>query len=275
MNSSFTPRTDLAAEWAGRQDQAPVGVRHDERQRRGVTVKSVEIQTLEAAQDLGRAQGRYVTLEPKPFSSPVRDLAAEAEALAEELQMLLPKEGPVLVVGLGNQGITPDALGPAAAQGVFVTRHLREHLSHLPGMGELRCVCSIAPGVLGQTGIEAAEMTSALVERLHPAAVVAIDALAAAEPERLGKTVQLSDTGIVPGSGVANHRAGLSQGTLGVPVIAVGVPTVSEMAVGESTVMVTPREIDNVIHNAAELLSLGISLALQPGMKAEEMLQLI
>ena len=275
MQKHHAPRTDLAAEWAARPDDAPEGVAHDERQRGSVTVRSVEIRTEKAARMLGRAAGTYLTLETRPFSSPVRDLRQEAQALAAELRALLPREGMVLVVGLGNQDITPDALGPAAAEGVLVTRHLKNHLRELSGMEQLRSVCSAAPGVLGQTGFEAAELTSALTGFLHPSAVIAVDALAAAEPTRLGKTVQLSDTGIVPGSGVANHRAGLTAETLGVPVIAVGVPTVTEMPTGESTALVTPREIDVIIKNAAELLSLGISLALQPHLTVEEMLALM
>ena len=264
-------RTDLAAEWAARPDEAPEGVIHEAFCRHDVPIRRVEICTEGASRFLGRPMGRYMTLEPRHFSSPVRNLKEEAAALAEELRGLLPKEGAVLVVGLGNQNITPDALGPAVARKIFVTRHLQ---GKVPGMTSLRSVSCIAPGVLGQTGLESAELIRAAAETIHPAAVIAVDALAAADPERLGKTVQLSDAGIVPGSGVANHRAGLTEGTLGMPVIAVGIPTVSEMPMGDGVMVVTPRTVDDVIRNASRLIGLGISMALQPALSPDDLLQL-
>ena len=272
-----SPRTDLAAEWAGplpsSQAESVSGLSYTQRQRHGVPVGMVEIRSSGAAKRLGRPKGRYITLEPAAFSSPVRDLEAEAMALAEELRALLPKEGPVLVVGLGNRDITPDALGPAVTEGVFVTRHL-QGLSELQ-LGRLRNVSAIAPGVLGQTGIESAELAAAAAAVVKPSAMVVVDALAAAEPARLGKTVQLSDTGIIPGSGVANHRTGLCQDTLGMPVIAAGIPTVTELALESGTALVTPREIDSIIRAAAQLLALGINLALQQDISPEEMRSLM
>lgn len=265
-----SPRTDLAAEWAGRPDEAPEGVVHEAYLRGGIQVRKIGIRSRQAARFLGRPEGNYLTLEPKPFCSPVRDLKAEAAALAEELRPLLP-EGPVLTVGLGNDAVTPDALGPAAVRRIPVTRHLR---GKIPGMDWLRPVSCIAPGVLGQTGIESAEIVRALTDMIRPCAVIAVDALAAAEPERLGKTVQLSDAGIVPGSGAANHRSGLTEGTLGVPVIAVGVPMITEMPAGAGTMLVTPKDVDNVIRQAARVIGLGIAMALQPSLSAEEILQL-
>ncbi|MBR6789451.1 MAG: GPR endopeptidase [Oscillospiraceae bacterium] len=263
-----SPRTDLAAEWAGRPDEAPDGVVHETFARHGVPVKRVEIRTPEAARFLKRSEGRYLTLEPASFSSPVRDLKAEAAALCEELRALLP-EGPVLTVGLGNRSVTPDSLGPEAVERVLVTRHLR---GKVPGIEGLRPVSCIAPGVLGQTGIESAEMIRALTGTVRPAAVIAVDALAAADPVRLGKTVQLSDAGICPGSGAANHRAGLTRGTLGVPVIAVGVPMITEMPVGEGSMLVAPKDVDTVVREAARMIGLGINMALQPTLSAEEIL---
>lgn len=262
-------RTDLAAEWAGRPDEAPEGVLHQQHLRSGVPVQMVEITSPAAAHRLGRPKGRYLTVETASFFSPVRDLEAEARALGEEMRALLPQKGLVLAVGLGNRQITPDALGPEAVRKMLVTRHLGQHLSHIPGLGNLRPVAAIAPGVLGQTGVESAELVAALTRSLSPAAVVVIDALAAADPARLGQTVQLSDVGLVPGSGVANHRVGLTAETLGVPVVAVGVPTVTEMTGGEATMVVTPREIDQVITRAASVIALGLGMATQPGMSAE------
>ena len=264
-------RTDLAAEWAGRPDEAPEGVLHQQHLRSGVPVQMVEITSPAAAHRLGRPKGRYLTVETASFFSPVRDLEAESRALGEEMRALLPQKGLVLAVGLGNRQITPDALGPEAVRKMLVTRHLGQHLSHIPGLGNLRPVAAIAPGVLGQTGVESAELVAALTRSLSPASVVVIDALAAADPARLGQTVQLSDVGLVPGSGVANHRVGLTAETLGVPVVAVGVPTVTEMTGGEATMVVTPREIDQVITRAASVIALGLGMATQPGMSAGEL----
>ena len=175
----------------------------------------------------------------------------------------------VLVVGLGNRAITPDAVGPDAIDSVMVTRHLREQLPE--HFGQFRSVAALAPGVLGTTGVESADMIRALADRLHPDAIIAVDALACAELDRLGRTVQLTDTGITPGSGVGNDRTGLSRDTLGIPVAAIGLPTVID-AGGFSDdpraaqMFVTPRDIDAVVRDAAKLIGYGINLALHDGL---------
>ena len=197
-----------------------------------------------------------------------------------ELGKFLPQEGCVFLAGLGNRAITPDALGPRVASKVLATRHLRtaltaEELTYLP---ELRPVCVLAGGVLGQTGMESAELIEAVCKQIQPAAVVAVDALACAELSRLGTTIQMSDSGISPGSGVANHRAELSRRTLGVPVIALGIPTVVDLHTavqgiyGKSVpkdrpnMMVTPRDIDRLIDHAGDLLACALNMALHDGM---------
>ena len=148
--------------------------------------------------------------------------------MLSQLKKLLPPKGAVLVAGLGNRAMTPDAVGPLAVEHLLVTRHL---ISALPNcFGSFRAVSAVTPGVLGQSGVESAEAVAALVRELQPAAVIAVDALAARRTERLCTTVQLSDTGIAPGSGVGNHRHPLNRETLGVPVIAIGVPTVIDGA---------------------------------------------
>ena len=175
----------------------------------------------------------------------------------------------VLVVGLGNRAITPDAVGPDAIDSVMVTRHLREQLPE--HFGQFRPVAALAAGVLGTTGVESADMIRALAVHLHPDAIIAVDALACAELDRLGRTVQLTDTGITPGSGVGNDRAGLSRDTLGIPVAAIGLPTVID-AGGFSDdpraeqMFVTPRDIDTVVRDAAKLIGYGINLALHDGL---------
>lgn len=185
------------------------------------------------------------------------------------------RDGLILAAGLGNTEITPDALGPAVARGIFATRHIPKELTKAAGLDLLRQVSVITPGVLGQTGIEAGELIKAAAEKIKPAAVIVIDALAAQSGDRLFKTVQLCDTGISPGSGVKNNRGEISEKTVGVPVIAIGVPTVidadtlSERLTGispekKSKMFVTPKDVDMLTQRLAKLLAEAINMFLQP-----------
>lgn len=228
-------RTDLAVEahqlWRERAADASAlaGVRAEETEREGFSATVVTVRNREGAAAIGKPVGRYVTLEldgllrreEDAFGRAVRAVAAEVEAMA-------PREGLALVVGLGNRAVTPDSLGPLAADHLLVTRHLVEGLPER--FGGLRPVAALVPGVLAATGVESALAAAALTARLRPACVVAVDALAARAVERLCRTVQLSDTGIAPGSGVGNHRAALDRDSLGTPVISVGAPTVVDGA---------------------------------------------
>lgn len=232
---------------------------------------------------IGKGKGRYITLEGGSLSRFSEDYRLMAEELAQELSVLLP-EGEVLVVGLGNNDITPDAIGPQTASKVLATRHLREELDsdeeHF--LTSLRRVSAFAGGVMGQTGIETAEIVRAIAAELRPAAIIAIDALACTDISRLGTTIQITDTGISPGSGVSNERKELSEKLFGIPVIAVGVPTVVDMHTivksltgkrinGElPNMMVTPRDIDRLTERASQLLAFGINLALQPTLTFED-----
>ncbi|MBR3630503.1 MAG: GPR endopeptidase [Oscillospiraceae bacterium] len=271
-------RTDLAVESLAAARRSP-GI-EEHRRGKAFSITEIRIADDESGRPLGKAKGRYITLESEALSRFSDDGEARAQELAGELRELLPAEGCVLVTGLGNTEITPDALGPRTASGVLATRHLQQELSGEDEafLRSLRQVCVIAGGVLGQTGIESAELVLAVVRQIRPAAVIAVDALACSSLERLGTTIQIADTGIAPGSGVANHRAALDAGTLGVPVIAVGVPTVIGMrTIAEDLtgkrplplrqdMMVTPRDVDRLISQAAKLLACGINLALQPQM---------
>ena len=188
----------------------------------------------------------------------------------------------MLVVGLGNSSITPDALGPQVAQHILVTRYLTEELARSLGMGSLRKTAALIPGVLGQTGVESGELTAALVNFIQPSAVIVVDALAAQDYGRLGRTIQISDSGIAPGSGVQNSRKELSRRTLGIPVLSIGVPTVIDAATlaaqltgssceqAHQTAMVTPREIDRLIGHSAKFIALAINKALYPELSLEE-----
>ena len=232
---------------------------------------------------IGKGRGRYITLEGSSLSRFSDDYQLMAQELSQELAALLP-EGEVLVVGLGNNDITPDAIGPQTAAKVLATRHLRGELDsgeeHF--LTSLRPVSAFAGGVMGQTGIETAEIVRAISAELRPAAIIAIDALACTDISRLGTTIQLTDTGISPGSGVSNRRQELSEKLFHIPVIAVGVPTVVDMhtivrsLTGKSingelpNMMVTPRDIDRLTERASQLLAFGINLALQPTLSFED-----
>ena len=284
-------RTDLAVEAAEPyRDRLPDGVSIAEDERAGVKLTRVEITKPEAAERLGRPCGRYITLELPAVSSSVEPADDVTHAVADELSALLPAEGSVLVVGLGNEQITPDALGPRAAHQVLATRHIPAQLAEQTGLSGLRPVASLAPGVLGQTGIETGEIVRSIVRDLAPACVVVIDALASHSLDRLGRTIQLSNSGISPGSGVLNARRELSEESLGVPVVSVGIPTVvdgetlardilgddgRDAAPGASAMMVTPRDIDAIIERGAKHLSLAINAALQPQLSLEDITYLV
>lgn len=291
-------RTDLAMECIDEGGGRVEGVRVSTHHLGGITHTRIRIEKERAAELLGRHTGEYITLEyrdlPRCDAHTQKLLAA---LVAQGVRSLLPREGEVLVVGLGNRNVTADALGTRVVERMLVTRHLRQAMAR-ELRGRLRGVSAIAPGVLGLTGIETAELCRGLVRHVRPSAVIAIDALAAFESERICTTVQITDTGIEPGSGVGNHRLGLTEETLGVKVIAVGVPMVvyastiardamahlideygllargheeaaeqllrqvSEGFLGD--MVVTPREIDELVLHVAALLSDGINQALQP-----------
>ena len=284
-----TIRTDLALEahalWretAGETTELP-GVKARERRLEGFPLTSVEILDREGARALGKPEGTYHTLdiaalwrrEPEVFRRVVR-------ATAALLEPMLPEEGTVLVAGLGNRAMTPDALGPRTLDHLLITRHLGEVLP------DFRPVAALGAGVLGTTGMEVAEWVRGAAEHVRPAAVILVDALAARELDRLCNTVQISDTGLIPGSGVGNHRMALNADTLGVPVLSVGVPTVADCEtvardvlgrIGEDGgevprgrgMFVTPDSIDAKIRDLAKLLGYGLDLALQPGLAPEDL----
>lgn len=234
MGESRYARTDLACEW-GRASGGATGMRAEAWQWSHGRGQRLVIETEEAGRRMGRAAGEYVTL----LCDKLWRLDATAqEALERELARLIvrlleretgKRVGPdmaVLVVGLGNRGITADALGPLVVDRLLVTRHLREQEREIFHKMQCCAVSALAPGVLGQTGMEAVEVIEGAVCRARTDAILAIDALAARDCDRLAATVQLSDTGIAPGSGIGNDRCTLARERLGLPVIALGVPTV-------------------------------------------------
>lgn len=196
----------------------------------GGVINRVVVQNHRGAKSVGKPPGTYVTVECPGVKEGDPELRYNiSQIVAAELQALLPrrrgKSRTTLVVGLGNWNVTPDALGPKVVQEMLVTRHLLEYAPDAVDDG-IQPVCAVAPGVLGLTGIETGEIITGVVERVKPDVVIAVDALASRSVERVGTTIQMADTGINPGSGVGNKRKALSEETLGVPVIAIGVPTV-------------------------------------------------
>lgn len=276
-------RTDLAIEAVDGGHVHSRDVTQETVTAQGVTLSRIRVLTPAGAAAVGKPKGRYSTVTLPRLTDDLQGVTAAAQMVGQELQSMLPPEGTVLVVGLGNRTVTPDALGPAVADGVLATRHIRGEFARTAGLTDLRPVAVMAPGVLGQTGTESSELVRGVCREIRPAAVVAVDALAARSTARLGCTVQLCDTGIAPGSGVDNNRHPLNQSVLGVPVIGLGVPTVVDAAtlVAEMTgqhpatadlpMMVTPREIDLMIDRAARLLSMSLHVALQPAYSPAEL----
>ena len=292
-----TIRTDLAVEArqlsrerAGELTELP-GIRASDTTAEGFPVSVVEVLDGRGEKAIGKPVGRYVTLEldalmrreDSAFSRGVR-------ALAALIRDFLPEgfSGDCLVVGLGNREITPDAVGPLTAEHVLATRHLKVQLPR--DFAAFRSVSAVCTGVLGTTGIESGDFVRALAQELEPGLVFAVDALASRSMDRLCRTVQLSDTGIVPGSGVGNARLALNRESLGVPVIAIGVPTVVDAATltldlaGRAGIslkpesfgplggmIVTPRDIDRSVRDVGKLIGYGLNMAFLDGLTVEEM----
>lgn len=279
-------RTDLAVEAIENHKSAAAlpHVRQSDRMLEGFAVHEVRILSKDAAREIGKPQGRYLTLELDALIHREEDAFPRAcKALSTLLRELLPhpNDGPVLIAGLGNRMITPDAIGPQTADHVIATRHL---VAQSPAIfADWRPVSALAPGVLGQTGVETGEVICGVLDRVRPAAVIAVDALAAGRLSRLLRTVQLADTGITPGAGVGNARAALNKETLGVPVIAVGVPTVVDGAtlaheissqLGQpdcealddlsQPVMITTRDIDREVADISRMIGYAVNMALHP-----------
>ncbi len=278
------------------------GVIHEQSRFPGGTTTLIKITNQKGEQTMGRPQGSYVTIESKELrhnnweahKNITKSFAGVLKDLIKGFN--LASDSNFLIVGLGNWNATPDALGPKVVNKILVTRHMFQFAPE-ELTGGLRPIAAIAPGVLGITGIETAEIIKGIVEKVKPHLIIAIDALAAGNVDRIASTIQLSDTGISPGSGIGNKRRGLNMETLGVPVIAVGVPTIvnavtiafqlfSElMARNESlaaslpeeelekaiqlvlgsfgtTLSVTPKEIDELVSNAARVIASGLNQAL-------------
>lgn len=282
-----------------------------------IKITRVRVISPAGEKSIGKPMGNYITLEVPGLRYNDQELYENTcKALAVELSGLLKlgEKTMTLVVGLGNWNVTPDALGPKVVSSMMVTRHLLEYLPDQVDEG-VRPVCAVAPGVLGITGIETGEIVKGIIDRVKPDYVIAIDALASRKMERVNTTIQLADTGIVPGSGVGNKRMELSRATLGIPVIAIGVPTVVDAAtMANDTIdlvldsmikqapqgtefynmmkgidrdekygmiqevlepyvgnlIVTPKEIDEVVRKIAKVIANGLNIALHQGISLDD-----
>ena len=315
LEDGYPIRTDLALESQERlkKDQGNMrGIRvQEEKRENGVTVSTVVIETENAAKAMGRPKGTYITIEaPEIIEEDAgyhRDISME---LAKILRKLLPLEKPVedlnkglevsvLVVGLGNREVTPDALGPRVVDNLFITRHIMNEFGKYAFQSEdVSKISGIVPGVMAQTGMECVEILRGIVEETKPDFLITVDALAARSIKRLGRTIQLTDTGITPGSGIGNHRNAINKKSVGVQVISLGVPTVVDAATIVADAMselvsalslsdlqklderqrqelaqdllspqlnglfVTPKNIDDSIKQLSYLISEGLNIAL-------------
>ena len=255
-----------------------------------LTISRIEVRTPDAAQAMRKPCGKYITID-LDIDHLRRDddvLLDISHTIAKELRPLLPPEGLVLVVGLGNRFITSDALGPLTLDRLIVTRHLHAAFPSL--FASLRSTAALAPGVMGKTGLEAFELVRSTCREISPSAVIAVDALAAASLKRLGGSFQISTAGIIPGEGAGNRRHAIDRDMLGVSVISLGVPTVTEAGtlahsllgrependfIENGSFLVSPSDIDLLISRCSKALAYGINLALHGDLSAAEMEQLI
>ena len=247
LEETYPIRTDLALESQARLQKKQGLIKgvsfHEEERENGVLVSTVIIETENAAKAMGRPRGTYVTIEAPQMAEEEeenhRDISLE---LAKTIRQMMPEkeELSVLVVGLGNREVTPDALGPRVVDNLFITRHIMNEFGRYAFKDEdVVKVSGIVPGVMAQTGMECVEILRGVVKETSPDFVITVDALAARNVRRLGRTIQLTDTGITPGSGIGNHRNAINASSIGVPVISLGVPTVVDAATIVSDAMTT------------------------------------
>ena len=271
MVEKYNIRTDLALEEKERfeSDQVEVqGVVLEEEydKEREIRVTTVRIETENGAKTMGKPVGTYLTIEAPNLSSPDEGIHREvseelAKYLIEVMKKIIPEsehDKEVLVIGLGNRQATPDALGPYVADNLNITRHIVKEYGKYAALEEMNCVVSaIVPGVMAQTGMETAEIIKGVVRETKPDLLIVIDALAARNSRRLNRTIQIADTGIHPGSGVGNYRNAITKETIGVPVIAIGVPTVVDAV---TIVSDTMENLLSALETSESLKGVGLVL---------------
>lgn len=278
-------RTDLAVELRSKIFGEIEGVKYTEKEIDKIKISKTEILTKEGAEKIGKPTGKYLTAE-FPDIIKTADFEPLKNTIKESLFYMIKRPEKVLVVGLGNSEITADSIGPATASKILATRHIAGEFAENIGLKGLKSVAVLSPNVLGKTGIESYEIVESVVKKTEPSAVLVIDALAAGSINRLFKTIQFSSSGISPGSGVKNSRKELSEKTLGVPVIGIGIPTVVEADLlafeltekeppEASDMIVTPKDCDLLNHKMSEVLASALNEFLQPEIEPEILEQLV
>lgn len=279
-------RTDLAIELKEQAENSS-GIECESINKELLTVTKIRIVNEKGSKDIGRPIGTYINIDVPDLCLHGGEYELLENVIVEGLSCFdFPNED-ILVAGLGNRNITPDTLGPATADSILATRHISKELKEQTGLCNLKNVSVILPGVLGQTGIETLEIIKGVIASANIKGLIVIDAFAASDIKRLATTIQLCDTGISPGSGVGNNRKEISKNTLGIPVIAIGVPTCVDASVLAAAVnpqtsesqkvnmIVTPREIDMLIDRSANVLSRAINFYLQPDTDKELLLSIV
>lgn len=263
----YQVRTDLALEAREKFGNDNVEVKgvtvKEENPGRNMKVTKVIIETENGAKIMGKPRGSYITLEAPDMTDSDEDYHREiSEELAKILKELMPiekKELSVLIAGLGNREVTPDALGPRVVDNMMITRHIiRKFGKYAFGLKRNHQISSIVPGVMAQTGMETLEIIKGVLEETKPDYIIAVDALAARSAKRLNRTIQITDTGISPGSGVGNHRHALNKESMGIPVIAIGIPTVVDAA---TIVSDTMNNLVSAMEEARRLEDIGKSIS--------------
>lgn len=278
-------RTDMAVEAheLSRGEAKEIGgVKLESLAHGSITRTIVDIIDDNGARTLGKMKGRYVTIDAPDLKHSSDDYEKVCTMLANELREMCNNSKTTLVVGLGNRAITPDALGSEVVDKLLITSHIKKHMPDVFDEN-YSSVSAIAPGVMGTTGIETVEIVKGVIDTVKPDTVIAIDALAGADINRVTTSIQIADTGIAPGSGVGNHRNGLNEDSLGVKVIAVGVPTViaAELLGGENladefkSLMVTTNDIDLIIKRMSKTVANGINMALHKNLSLKEAEELV
>lgn len=278
-------RTDIAAEaheLSRGKAEAVDGVTLETLSHGGIKRTVVEVLDDNGAKAIGKSIGKYITIDAQDMKYSTADYEAVCNMLAEDLRKMCNNSKSTLVIGLGNRKITPDALGAEVVDNLLITNHMKRYMPETFG-SEYGSVSAIVPGVMGTTGIETAEIIKGVIGRLNPDTIIAIDALACADASRLAVCIQLSNAGIAPGSGVGNHRDGLNYESLGIKVIAVGVPTVisaeilggADMSEELKSLMVTVKDIDLVIKRMSKAVANGINMALHKNLTIQEIEELV
>ena len=291
-------RTDLTIELIG-DNQKTNGIENTEEKIGETHISRTKIKNEEAAEKLNKPIGKYVTIEIPNLTEYISSTDNRIKIISKEIKSFIGNSNLTLIVGLGNPDITPDALGPKVINNILVTRHIKKDFYKTVELKKLNSVAAISLNVLGKTGIESQEILLSIVKKIKPDYIIIVDAMASKSLNRLGNTIQISDTGICPGSGVGNARPKINEESLGVPVIGIGVPTVvdvisllkdsvpetffnenidalkSKLTPNGNVMVVTPRDVDMLINRASTLISMGINYALHPNFSIEDLHALV